>query len=99
MQLEDKKLICKDCHQEFVWSVGEQKFFADKGFTNQPIRCSDCRKKKKGSSPTDDSHRSDDKVYQISCKACQKVSSIPFKPQNPDSLLCSECFEKTLADK
>lgn len=40
---EDKTLVCKDCGKEFVFSAGEQEFYAEKGFQNEPIRCKDCR--------------------------------------------------------
>ncbi len=45
--MEDKKLVCKDCGAEFVWTVGEQEFYQEKGFTNEPVRCPDCRKARK----------------------------------------------------
>lgn len=45
--MEDKKLICKDCGKEFIFSVGEQTFYQEKGFTNEPVRCQECRKAKK----------------------------------------------------
>lgn len=45
--MEDKKIICKDCGKEFVFSVGEQKFFAEKGLTFDPVRCPECRKIRK----------------------------------------------------
>ena len=32
---EDKTLICKDCHKEFVFTAGEQEFYAEKGFVNE----------------------------------------------------------------
>ena len=41
--MEDKILNCKDCGNEFVFTAREQQFFADKGFSNQPQRCRDCR--------------------------------------------------------
>jgi len=47
MAFEDKTLNCKDCSKEFVWTAGEQEFYAEKGFTNEPQRCPDCRKAKK----------------------------------------------------
>ena len=47
MELKDKTIICKDCKNEFVFTVGEQQFYAEKGFTNEPVRCADCRKKRK----------------------------------------------------
>ena len=35
---EDKTLICKDCHKEFVFTAGEQEFYAEKGFVNSAAR-------------------------------------------------------------
>lgn len=45
--MEDKKLTCKDCGKEFVFSVGEQEFYKEKGFENTPVRCTECRKNRK----------------------------------------------------
>ena len=28
---EDKTLVCKDCGKEFVWTAGEQEFYASRG--------------------------------------------------------------------
>lgn len=46
-ELQDKTLVCKDCGAEFTFTVGEQQFYAEKGFTNEPQRCPDCRKARK----------------------------------------------------
>ena len=27
---EDKTLVCKDCGKEFVWTAGEQEFYAER---------------------------------------------------------------------
>ncbi len=40
---EDKTLVCKECGNEFVFTAGEQEFYAEKGFTNEPQRCKACR--------------------------------------------------------
>lgn len=45
--MADKTLICKDCNNEFVFSEGEQAFYKEKGFENEPQRCPDCRRAKK----------------------------------------------------
>lgn len=45
--MEDKTLVCKDCGKEFVFTVGEQEFYQEKGFTNEPKRCLDCRRANK----------------------------------------------------
>ena len=36
---EDKKLVCKECGNEFVFTAGEQEFYAERGFQNEPQRC------------------------------------------------------------
>ena len=46
---EDKTLVCKDCGNEFIFTAGEQEFYAEKGFENEPQRCKDCRIARKNS--------------------------------------------------
>ena len=45
--MEDKVITCKECCNEFIFTVGEQEFFEKRNFVNDPIRCPDCRKKRK----------------------------------------------------
>jgi len=45
--MADKTLICKDCNSEFIFSEGEQAFYKEKGFENEPQRCPECRKARK----------------------------------------------------
>jgi len=45
-QFQDRKLACEGCGNDFVFSVGEQKFFLQKAFA-EPRRCPDCRKGRK----------------------------------------------------
>lgn len=45
--MEDKKITCKDCGNEFTFTVGEQEFYKEKGFENEPQRCLECRNAKK----------------------------------------------------
>lgn len=90
MDFQDKNLTCKDCNNEFVWSAGEQKFYADKGLQNPPSRCKDCRnqmKTEKANRPT----------YSIICKECGKEGTVYFQPRDPKDILCRECFEKKKA--
>lgn len=42
--MADKKMVCKDCGSDFIFSEGEQAFYQEKGFTNEPTRCPECRK-------------------------------------------------------
>ena len=43
MSYADKTLTCRDCGNPFTFTEGEQEFFAQKGFTNEPGRCPECR--------------------------------------------------------
>lgn len=45
--MADKNLVCAYCGNEFVFTEGEQAFYAEKGFTNEPRRCPECRKARK----------------------------------------------------
>ena len=40
-------MSCVDCAQEFVFTAGEQEFFASRGFTEAPKRCGPCRQARK----------------------------------------------------
>ncbi len=44
LQFEDQVFECRDCHNQFVWTAGEQAFYAEKGLQNRPQRCPDCRR-------------------------------------------------------
>ena len=47
MSYADKTLTCRDCGTQFVFTAGEQEFYAQKGFTNEPTRCPACRQARK----------------------------------------------------
>lgn len=42
----ERTIKCRDCGEEFVWTVGEQEFYAQKEFV-PPVRCKKCRQLKK----------------------------------------------------
>lgn len=42
----DKTIVCKDCGAEFVFTAGEQSFYAEKDFS-APVRCKECRDKRR----------------------------------------------------
>jgi len=47
MAFTDKTLTCRDCGATFTFTAGEQEFYAEKGFQNEPTRCKDCRNARK----------------------------------------------------
>ncbi|MDR0914573.1 MAG: zinc-ribbon domain containing protein [Oscillospiraceae bacterium] len=83
---EDKTLVCKDCGEEFTFTAGEQEFYAEKGLTNEPLRCKDCRQKRKnGGRPARE-------LFTTVCADCGGEAQIPFKPMEDKSYYCSSCF-------
>lgn len=85
---EDKTLVCKDCGKEFVWTAGEQEFYASRGFENQPQRCKACRDARKNAT------RGERQMYEATCAACGKTARVPFQPREDRPVYCSECFAK-----
>ncbi|MBS7355051.1 MAG: zinc-ribbon domain containing protein [Eubacteriales bacterium] len=84
---QDKTLVCKDCGAELVFTAGEQEFYAEKGFQNEPIRCKACRNARK-------SQRSGEReMYDAVCAACGAPTKIPFVPKNDRPIYCSACFQ------
>jgi CxxC-x17-CxxC domain-containing protein len=49
MEFKDKKLVCRECGTEFLFTAGEQAFFRQKGLVNEPGRCPECRIKRRQS--------------------------------------------------
>ena len=85
---EDITLVCKDCGQEFVFTAGEQEFYASRGFENQPQRCKACRDARKNAT------RGERQMYEATCAACGKVARVPVQPREDRPVYCSDCFAK-----
>ena len=85
---EDKTLICKECGKEFVFTAGEQEFYASKGFENEPQRCKACRQNRKNAA------KPEREMYTAVCAACGKEATVPFKPREDRPVYCSECFAR-----
>ena len=45
----DQTLRCRDCGVDFIWTEGEQQFYASRGLTNPPSRCPSCRAARRAS--------------------------------------------------
>lgn len=89
----DKILECKDCGESFVFTAGEQEFYAQKGFDSMPSRCKKCREQRRAESRG----RSKRVMYEIVCARCGKVESIPFEPSHDKAVYCNECYKAVTA--
>jgi len=102
--MADKTLTCRDCGATFVFTQSEQDFYAQKGFTNEPSRCPDCRATRKaqrgdtgssystgGSSRMGAGGRRE--MFPAVCSRCGKDTQVPFQPTTGKPVYCSDCFQ------
>ncbi|MDP4126153.1 MAG: zinc-ribbon domain containing protein [Bacillota bacterium] len=93
----DRILTCRDCGQEFVFSASEQEFFAEKGFTNDPGRCPQCRAAKKAQSRNSGgggyNNRQEREMFPAICAECGRETTVPFRPSGDKPVYCRECFQ------
>jgi CxxC-x17-CxxC domain-containing protein len=96
MEFQDKVLKCVDCNADFVFTVGQQIFFRDKQFRNEPKRCKNCKDKAKHTLPfgaAPKAHASTKIETPATCSQCGKNTTVPFRPTQGRPVLCRECFD------
>ena len=84
---EDIVLVCQDCGEDFTFTVGEQKFYEEKGFVNQPKCCRACRTKRKNAG------KPEREYFMAVCSECGGEAKLTFQPSNDRPVYCSACFE------
>ena len=100
MSYADKTLTCRDCGQSFSFTVGEQEFFASRGFTNEPSRCAECRGERKagrssgGYSSGSGGYGREREMFSATCAECGNEARVPFQPRGDKPVYCSDCFSK-----
>ena len=93
MALSDKTLTCMECGNEFTFNVGEQEFFASRGFTNEPKRCPQDREALKSQQRGyGDSYGSAREMHPVVCAQCGVDTKVPFVPRGDRPVYCSDCF-------
>lgn len=104
MEFVDRLLTCADCGGEFIFTAGEQLFFFDKQFKNDPKRCKPCKPckpckfKRAGvaslrpgaTAGTAGLSRTETRTL---CSECGVETTVPFKPTQGRPVLCRQCFQ------
>lgn len=91
----DRNLTCRDCGESFIFSAGEQSFFASKGLTNDPQRCATCRATAKRTRAA--STNGTREYHAAVCNSCGGQAVVPFLPRNDRPVYCSACFDRVRA--
>jgi CxxC-x17-CxxC domain-containing protein len=100
MSYADKTLACRDCGTNFVFTSGEQEFYASRGLQNEPSRCPECRAaRRSGQSRTggggggEHSYQQRE-MYSVTCASCGQPAQVPFQPRGDKPVYCSDCFSR-----
>jgi CxxC-x17-CxxC domain-containing protein len=103
MEFVDRLLTCADCGGEFIFTAGEQLFFLDKQFKNDPKRCKPCKSRRASNpavpvSPVASGGRPaaaglSRTETRTECSKCGVVTTVPFKPTQGRPVLCRQCFK------
>jgi CxxC-x17-CxxC domain-containing protein len=97
MEFQDKVLKCIDCGNDFLFTAGEQMFFHDKQFRNEPKRCKACKTKRSGLNATPvpaQNYRYPKIETRAICSQCGKETTVPFRPTQGRPIFCRECFQR-----
>ena len=90
---EDKTLKCKECGAEFVFTAGEQEFYASKGYENEPTRCKPCRDARKNA------QKGAREMFATVCSNCGCECQVPFKPTEGKPVFCSNCYAERRGER
>jgi CxxC-x17-CxxC domain-containing protein len=103
MAKKDRTLTCSDCGSSFVFTVKDQDFYEERGFS-EPRRCPGCRAARKASRTGDrpgegrggysSGSRPERQMFDVVCARCGKPTQVPFQPRNDRPVYCRDCYEK-----
>ena len=104
MAFTDRELACRDCGGPFIFTAGEQEFYATKGLQHDPVRCPSCRQQRKLMRPEDREEsphfgvyvswggRTPRQLHVAACHQCGQTTEVPFVPRGDRPVYCSNCY-------
>ncbi|MBI4464139.1 MAG: zinc-ribbon domain containing protein [Acidobacteria bacterium] len=90
MEYKDQILKCAECGGDFVFTAGEQLFFARKNFRHVPKRCKGCKSKRDHVSEGGPRREETTTV----CSQCGRETTVPFRPTQGRPVYCRDCFQQ-----
>lgn len=107
MTYTDRTINCVDCGVDFIHSAADQEFYAQKGFSSEPKRCSSCRATRRSTRDTWDDAREiggprgyerggsvEREYFAVVCSRCGNQAQVPFRPRMDRPVYCSDCFRE-----
>ena len=89
-EFQDRTLKCVDCGADFTFTAGEQQFYHEKDFKNEPKRCKACKLRKHRGAEHVGSGRVETSAI---CSQCGRETTVPFRPTQGRPVFCRQCFQ------
>src|SRR5260370_41893302 len=91
---QDRTLTCRDCGQDFTFTVGEQEFYASRGLTNLPGRCPECRAARRSGGGRGQAYSARPRAEKVATPraSCGKPTTGPFLPPERRPVDFHGCF-------
>ena len=101
MVFQDRDLTCVECGQSFVFSVDDQQYHSEKGYTNEPKRCPSCRQARRAARGYDSGGFGGAagggmrrEMHPAVCAECGKDTEVPFLPRGDRPVYCNDCYRQ-----
>ena len=104
MTFSDRTLTCSECGTDYIFTAGEQEYYADRGFRNEPKRCHACRvvrradmsarRREPSEPPSTGQDRPRRQMYPATCAECGLETEVPFEPRGIRPVYCANCFTR-----
>jgi len=97
---QERSLTCVECNTSFAFSVEDQSYHAEKGYTNEPKRCPACRDvrraERRGGTGGGGGYGGgmNRQMHPITCAQCGKDAEVPFLPRGDRPVYCSDCYDQ-----
>lgn len=92
VDFQDRELTCVDCGTGFVFTAGEQQFYREKEFRNEPKRCKACKNKRQSGSQEKGGAPGRVETSAV-CSQCGRETTVPFRPTQGRPVFCRQCFQ------
>ncbi len=89
----DQTLRCRECGREFLFTTGEQEFYASRGLMTTPSRCPECRGARKATMNGGGSGGRRE-MFVATCSSCGREARVPFQPRGDKPVYCSGCYQQ-----
>jgi len=93
-EFQDRVLKCIDCGTDFIFTAGEQQFYHEKDFKNEPKRCKGCKTKRQSGAERGERGGSPGRVETSAvCSQCGRETTVPFRPTQGRPVFCRQCLQ------